>query len=111
MIRQREVLALTMEDVDLIGIREAMRRALQRVTATTDGFVLVLDASVGRGMEPDEMEAGLSYRECSTAMELVAASGGLRGIALTGFGPDTQPAALKAAFSYLLSALGKRILR
>jgi predicted amino acid racemase len=111
MIRRRDVLALTMEDVDLIGIREAMRRALRRVTATTDGFVLVLDASVGRGMEPDDLEAGLSYRECSTAMELVALSGALRAIALTGFDADARPAALKAAYAYLLSTLGKRILR
>jgi predicted amino acid racemase len=111
MIRRREVLAFTMEDVDLIGIREAMRRALRRVTATTDGFTLVLDASVGRGMEPDEMEAGLSYRECSTAMELVAASEGLRAIALTGFEPEASTAPLDAAYRYLLSALGKRILR
>jgi predicted amino acid racemase len=111
MIRRRDVLAMTMEDVDLIGIREAMRRALRRVTATTDGFVLVLDASLGRGMGPDEIEAGLSYRECSTAMELVALSGALRAVALTGFGPDAQPAVLKAAFAYLSSALGKRILR
>lgn len=110
-IRSHGILALTMEDVDLVGIREAMRRALRRVTAVTDGFVLVLDASVGRGMEPDELEAGLSYRECSTAMELVALSGGLRAIALTGFGPDAAPAALGAAYGYLLSALGKRILR
>ena len=80
-----------MEDVDLVGIREAMRRALRRVTALTDGFVLVLDASVGRGMEPDDLEAGLSYRECSTAMELVAASGGLKAIALTGFDADARP--------------------
>jgi ornithine racemase len=109
-IRRREVLALTMEDIDLIGIREAMRRALRRVTATTDGFVLVLDASVGRGMEPDHMEAGLSYRECSTAMELVAASGGLKALAVTGFDAGAEPKALRAAWGYLLSALGKRIL-
>jgi ornithine racemase len=111
LIRRRDVMALTMEDIDLVGIREAMRRALQRVTALTDGFVLVLDASVGRGMEPDDREAGLSYRECSTAMELVAASGGLKALALTGFDADARPAALKAAYGYLLSALGKRILR
>lgn len=111
MIRRREVLAFTMEDIDLIGVREVLRRALRRVTASTDGFVLALDASVGRGMEPDEMEAGLSYRECSTAMELVAASEGLRAVALTGFAPDAKSGALKAAFGYLLSALGKRILR
>jgi hypothetical protein len=111
MIRRRQVVAYTMEDVDLIGIREVMRRALRQVTSTTDGFMMVLDASVGRGMEPDDMEAGLSYRECSTAMELVAASEGLRAIAVTGFEPDARSAALKAAFGYLLSALGKRILR
>ncbi|HEU0222444.1 MAG TPA: alanine racemase [Paracoccaceae bacterium] len=111
LVRRRDILALTMEDMDLIGIREAMRRALRRVTALTDGFVLVLDASVGRGMEPDEMEAGLSYRECSTAMELVAASGGLKALALTGLDADASSPALRAAYGYLLSALGKRILR
>ena len=110
-IRRHEIMALTMEDIDLIGVREAMRRALHRVTATTDGFVLALHASVGRGMDPDLMEAGLSYRECSTAMELIAASEGLRGIALVGFGSGDSESALKAAFGYLLSALGKRILR
>jgi predicted amino acid racemase len=111
LIRRRGIVALTMEDIDLIGIREAMRRALHRVTALTDGFVLVLDASVGRGMEPDDLEAGLSYRECSTAMELVAASSGLKAVALTGFDADARPATLRAAYGYLLSALGKRILR
>ena len=109
-IREREAMAFTMEDIDLVGIRETMRRALRRVTATTDGFILVLDASVGRGMEPDEFEAGLSYRECSTAMELVASSGGLRAIALTGFRSGARSARLNAAYKYLLSALGKRIL-
>lgn len=110
-IRRRKVLALTMEDVDQVGVREAMRQALRRVTAMTDGFVLVLDASIGRGMEPDDLEAGFSYRECSAAMEGVAASGGLKAIALTGFDADARPAALRAAYGYLLSALGKRILR
>lgn len=108
-IAEAGVLALTMEDIDLMGIREAMRRAIARVTALTEGFVMVLDASVGSGMEPGDMEAGLSYRECSTAMELVAVSGGLRGIAMTGFDPDARASALNAAFGYLLSALGKRI--
>jgi arginase family enzyme len=109
-IRRRDILAFTMEDIDLIGVREAMRRALRRVTSTTDGFMAVLDASVGRGMEPDEMEAGLSYRECSTAMELIAASSGLRAISLTGFDGNSSSISLKAAYAYLASALGKRIL-
>jgi hypothetical protein len=61
-------------------------------------------------MEPDDLEAGLSYRECSAAMEAVAASRGLKAIAVTGFDADARPAALRAAYGYLLSALGKRIL-
>ncbi|MEZ5803475.1 MAG: hypothetical protein R3E51_08490 [Rhizobiaceae bacterium] len=57
---ERAILALTMEDVDLVGIREAARKAIQRVTQTTDGFALVLNASVARGMGDDPREAGLS---------------------------------------------------
>jgi hypothetical protein len=43
-------------------------------------------------------------------MELIAASEGLRAIALVGFGADVSASAVKAAYGYLLSALGKRIL-
>jgi ornithine racemase len=109
-IGEREILAFTMEDVDLIGIRESARRAIKRVTETTDGFALVLHASVARGMEADLREAGLSYRECSTVMERVAASEELRAIVLSGLGAEPEPAALETAYGYLLSALGKRIL-
>lgn len=109
-IADRNILTLTMEDLDLIGIRESARKVIQRVTETTDGFALVLHASVARGMRADPMEAGLSYRECSAVMERIAASGELRAIVLSGLGPKPEPAALEAAFGYLLSALGKRIL-
>ncbi len=109
-IRETGMLALTMEDVDLIGVRESMRRALQRVTTATDGFILVLHTSAARGMDADPMEAGLSYRECSLAMELVAASEGLRAVALCGVGDAIPSAALDTAYAYVLSALGKRIL-
>ncbi len=109
-VAARKILAYTMEDVDLLGIRETTRRAIQRVTFTTDGFALVLHASVARGMAADPREAGLSYRECSTVMERIAASGELRAIVLSGLGEAPDPAALETAFGYLLSALGKRIL-
>lgn len=109
-IGERKILALTMEDVDLIGIRESTRRTIKRVTETTDGFALVLHASVARGMDADPREAGLSYRECSTVMERIAASEELRAIVLSGLGANPDPTALEAAYGYLLSALGKRIL-
>lgn len=110
LLAERGILTLTMEDLDLIGIRECARRAIQRVTETTDGFALVLHASAARGMEADPREAGLSYRECSAMMERVAASQELRAIVLSGLGEEPSPAALECAFNYLSSALGKRIL-
>jgi len=109
-IGERKILALTMEDLDLVGIREAARRAIQRVTQTTDGFAMVLHASVARGMEADLREAGLSYRECSAVMERIAASEELRAIVLAGLGATPDKGALETAYGYLLSAMGKRIL-
>ncbi len=109
-IRERGILALTMEDVSWLGIREAVRRALRHVTSATDGFALILHASAGHGMTEDPHEAGLSYRELHTVMERVAANRGLRAITLSGFPPDAPGDALTAAYDYLLSALGKRIL-
>lgn len=109
-LRDQELLALTMEDVDLLGMREVMRRALARVTSLGHGFALCLHGSVIRNMN-GVSDAGLSYRECSLAMELVAASGGLRAVALTGIDPETESALqLRTTFGYLLSAFGKRIL-
>jgi hypothetical protein len=61
-------------------------------------------------MEPDEREAGLSYRECSAVMERIAASEELRAIVLSGLGEAPEKGALETAYGYLLSALGKRIL-
>ncbi len=109
-IEERDILALTMEEVDLIGIRESARKAIKRVTDVTDGFGLVLHASAARGMAADPLEQALSYRECSAMMERVAASQELRAIVLAGLGATPEPAALSAAYGYLLSALGKRIL-
>lgn len=110
LIRERELLALTMEDVDLLAVRDVMRRALARVTSLGHGFALCLHGSAINDMT-DPTDAGLSYRECSLAMELVAATRDLRAIALTGLDLETEPAMqLKAKFGYLLSAFGKRIL-
>ncbi len=109
-LRERELLALTMEDVDLLDVREVMRRALERVTGLGHGFALCLHGSAINDVA-DPTDAGLSYRECSLAMELVAATRDLRAIALTGLDPAAEPAMqLKSKFGYLLSAFGKRIL-
>ena len=109
-IRERDLLALTMEDVDLLGVRDVMRQALGRVTGLGHGFVLCLHELAINDFD-DPTDAGLSYRECSLAMELVAASRALRAIALTGLAPESEPAKqLTTTFGYVLTAFGKRIL-
>ena len=108
-IRERELLALTMEDVDLLDVREVMRRALAKVTGLGHGFALCLHGSVINDVS-DPTDAGLSYRECSLAMELVAETRQLRAIALTGLSATEPATQLKTKFGYLLSAFGKRIL-
>lgn len=114
-IRANDLLALTMEEVDLLGIREVSRRALQRVRGLGTGFALAFDASVAQGMGGDGKagdgeDSGMSYRETSLAMEMAAAAGGLRAVAMTGLAPDSPLPQLRRAYNYLLSALGRRIL-
>ncbi len=109
-IRTSDLLALTMEDVDLLGVREVMRRALERVRSLGTGFVLAFHGSVARGTGVGSEDEGLSYREMSLAMEMIAASGALRAVGLTGLEPGAPEAHLKKAFGYLLSGFGRRIL-
>jgi hypothetical protein len=100
-----------MEDVDEIGIREVMRRSLVAASDGTRGCALVMHASVAdNGFAQGMRHAGLSYRECSQAMEMIAASGTLRAILLTGVPADATPEALEVSLDYLLSTLGRRIL-
>lgn len=110
-LRRQEVRAFTMEDVDEIGIREVMRRSLVAAGDGTRGCVLVMHASVAdSGFARGLRHAGLSYRECSQAMEMLAASGALRAVLLPGIPADAGPEALEVTLDYLLSALGRRIL-
>ncbi|MDX1400825.1 MAG: arginase family protein, partial [Kiloniellales bacterium] len=109
-IRANNLLAFTMEDVDLLGVREVTRRALERTLSLGRSFVLMMHASVARGMGVGSEDSGLSYREISLTMEMIAASGGLRAVGLTGLHTDAPATHFTKAYGYLLSAFGKRIL-
>ena len=110
-LRRQEMRAFTMEDIDEIGIREVIRRSLAAAGDDTRGCVLVMHASVAdNGFAQGMHHAGLSYRECSQAMEMIAASGALRAVLLAGIPADAGPEALEVSLDYLLSALGRRIL-
>ena len=88
-----------------------MRRSLVAANYGTRGCVAVMHASVAdNGFGQGANHAGLNYRECSQAMEMIAASGALRAMILTGVPADATPQALEETLEYLLSALGRRIL-
>ena len=109
-IRARNIYALTMEHIDLLGIRECARRALRRVSQSTEGVALVLHSSVGGGLVDDPLEKGLSFRELSLLMERIADTGLLRHITVSGIDEHCSAAQLERAVGYVLSALGKKIL-
>lgn len=109
-VHERELFALTMEDIDLRGAHDCIRESLRHVNNGTDGFALILHASIGGGMFDDPDNMGLSYRECSLVMERIAATRQLKAVTLSGIGVDSGDRALERAFAYVLSGLGKRIL-
>lgn len=109
-VRERDLLALTMEDIDLRGAQDCIREALTQVNNGTDGFALILHASIGGGMFDDPDNMGLTYRECSLVMERIAATRQLKAVTLSGIDADSSPKYLERAFAYVISALGKRIL-
>lgn len=111
LLREWSIRTFTMEDVDELGVREVMRRSLAAVQNATRGFVLCMHVSVAENTFPgDRGRGGLNYRECSQAMEMIATSGGLRAVCLTGVPEGTNSEALVEFLEYLLSLFGRRIL-
>ncbi len=114
-IRRAGVTALTMADVDRLGIAVVLERALA-VAGSGDGIHLSLDLDA---IDPDEapgvgtpVRGGLTYREAQLAMELVAASGRLRSIEIAEVNPilDRENRTAALAVDLIASALGATIL-
>ncbi len=95
----------TMEDIDLLGLRQVMRQALHRAAAGTRGVVLRYDASV-----TDGGNEGLTRRETYLAMEIAFRSGLLRGVDLSGSLPPGDVAAAESLRRYAAAVLGRKIL-
>ncbi len=110
------VTVLTMEDIDLLGMREAMRKALDIVGRAPGGYHLSFDMDV---LAPSEapgvgtpVAGGLTFREAHLAVEMVAATPGLRSMEFVEVNPvlDRKNDTAGLAVSLICSALGKRIL-
>lgn len=115
-IRESGVKVFTMRDVDMLGMTEVMRQALEIVTKDTAGFHLSFDLD---GTDPavapgvgTPVRGGTNFRESHLVMELAAESGRLLGLEMTEINPilDDRNRTAEVAVELILSALGKRTL-
>jgi len=115
-IRATPVTTYTMEDIDALGMREVIYRAIHAASLGADGIHVTLDLSI---IDPTVAPAvhhpvrgGLSYREGHLIMEMIARSDLLRSIAIVNYLPDRDPdrSTARTATEYALSLFGKKIL-
>jgi arginase len=111
---EAEVMVMSMEQVDRLGIVKSMEKALKRISHNADGIYLSLDMDA---MDPRHapgvgtpVPGGLTYREAHLICELVAEAGTLIGMDVVEVNPilDIQNQTALLAVELILSALGKR---
>lgn len=115
-IAESGIMVITMEDIDSLGMKEAVYRGLRAAGSGTNGVYLSLDMDV---VDPqaapgviDPARGGLTYRETHLAMELLAASGLVAAMDVTGINPelDSDGTTVHETVEFILSAFGKKIL-
>ncbi len=114
-IKKSGITAITMADIDRLGMADAMKKAIS-VAGEAGAIHLSLDMDA---IDPREapgvgtpVRGGLTYREAQLAMEMLAASGKLRSIEVTEVNPilDSGNATAMLAVELVASALGETIL-
>jgi len=104
-IKKLGIQAYTMEDIDLLGMREIMINCLRRACNGTEGFYTRISTDVINA----EGE-GLTFREAHLTMEMISDSSGMLALDISGT-PDKSWIDDRALCSIVESAYGKRILR
>ncbi len=116
-LHEAGVMVIGMEQIDRIGMFEAVQKAIQRVSQDTDGIYLSFDVD---SLDPRHapgvgtpVAGGLTYREALLACELLAETGKLIGLDMVEVNPilDTQNQTAELAVTLILSALGRRVWR
>jgi arginase len=111
---EADVMVMSMEQVDRLGIVATLDKALERISHDVDGIYLSLDMDV---LDPRHapgvgtpVPGGLTYREAHLICELVAETGNLIGMDVVEVNPilDIQNQTALLAVEFILSALGKR---
>jgi arginase len=115
-IKKAGVTAITMADIDRVGMAEVMKKAIAVAGQAAGGIHVSLDMDA---LDPREapgvgtpVRGGLTYREAQLAMEMLAASGKLRSIEIAEVNPilDSNNATASLAVELVASALGETIL-
>jgi arginase len=115
-IRRAGVMAFTMRDIDELGMRAVMEKAIQIASAGTAGYHVSLDMD---WVDPEEapgvgtpVPGGATYREAHLAMEILADHGGILSFELVEVNPilDERNRTADLATELICSAFGKKIL-
>ncbi|HEY2064767.1 MAG TPA: arginase [Gemmatimonadaceae bacterium] len=115
-IREWGIHCFTMRDIDELGLREVMRRAIAIATSETDRLWVSCDMD---WVDPSDapgvgtpVRGGATYREAQLAMEMVADTGKLIGLDLVETNPvlDERNRTAELAVQLAMSAFGHRII-
>lgn len=114
-IRRAGVAVFTMRDIDELGLRAVMERAIPIAAKGTAGYHVSLDLD---WVDPEEapgvgtaVRGGATYREAHLAMEILADDGGMLSFELVEVNPilDEHNRTAELAVQLLCSAFGKKI--
>ena len=115
-VRGSGIHVFTMRDIDELGMRTVVERAIKVISRGTSGIHVSLDMDF---LDPAEapgvgtpVPGGVTYREAHLAMELVADSGRMTSFEVVEVNPilDSANRTGRLAVQLALSAFGKRIL-
>lgn len=116
LIKKAGITVFTMTDIDMLGMKEVMKKALDIATRNTEGFHLSFDLDA---ISPTEapgvgtpVYGGLTFREAHLAAEMISESGRLRSMEFVEVNPilDHENRTGLLTVTLITSALGKRIL-
>ncbi|WP_439617486.1 alanine racemase [Shinella sp.] len=100
----------TMAEIDAVGLRQAMREAIALVCAGTRGFHLCYSPTATDMSGWSGGIGGITVRETHSAMEMVALSGKLRSLSISGIDAALPSPIGAECANFILSAFGKTIL-
>jgi arginase len=117
LLKNSGVHVFTIEDIDVLGMNEVMKRAIEIVETDTEGFHLSFDMDV---ITPTEapgvgtpVEGGLTYREAHLAAEMLSGRTMLKSMDFVELNPilDHANKTGELAVSLICSVLGKRVFK